>query len=195
MPGSGLGLAIVRQVVTTHGGSVSASSPSDGGTIIHIELPIVAESEPERDGGPDAEDGPVFTPWGAPATIEAPVEPGYGPATIEAPVEPGYGPAPSSAPVPAPADSQFAPPAPVFAPASAVFAPPGDFAPPRDEAPRPPGPGAAERNGAHRRNGAEPADPDNAQVSPFAPPVSPFTTAADGEDQRDRGALDHTRPH
>jgi two-component system sensor histidine kinase MprB len=47
MPGSGLGLAIVRQVIMEHGGWVSASSPDGGGTLIHIELPIVAETEPE----------------------------------------------------------------------------------------------------------------------------------------------------
>ncbi len=47
MPGSGLGLAIVRQVITDHGGTVSASCPPPGGTLIHIELPIVAEHEPE----------------------------------------------------------------------------------------------------------------------------------------------------
>jgi two-component system sensor histidine kinase MprB len=47
MPGSGLGLAIVRQVIMEHGGWVSASSPEGGGTLIHIELPIVAETEPD----------------------------------------------------------------------------------------------------------------------------------------------------
>lgn len=46
MPGSGLGLAIVRQVVTSHGGTVSIGAPSDGGTVVHIELPIVSETEP-----------------------------------------------------------------------------------------------------------------------------------------------------
>lgn len=45
LPGSGLGLAIVRQVVASHGGRVSASVPSAGGTVIHIELPTVAEDE------------------------------------------------------------------------------------------------------------------------------------------------------
>ena len=45
LPGSGLGLAIVEQVVTSHGGSVTASSPPEGGTVIHIELPVVAEQE------------------------------------------------------------------------------------------------------------------------------------------------------
>jgi two-component system sensor histidine kinase MprB len=47
LPGSGLGLAIVRQVIMEHGGWVSASSPEGGGTLIHIELPIVAETEPD----------------------------------------------------------------------------------------------------------------------------------------------------
>jgi two-component system sensor histidine kinase MprB len=50
LPGSGLGLAIVRQVVTTHGGTVTAESPPEGGTHIHIELPTVAEHEPTGDG-------------------------------------------------------------------------------------------------------------------------------------------------
>jgi two-component system sensor histidine kinase MprB len=39
LPGSGLGLAIVRQVVETHGGRVTASSPADGGTLMTVELP------------------------------------------------------------------------------------------------------------------------------------------------------------
>lgn len=46
MPGSGLGLAIVRQVVTSHGGTVSIGAPPEGGTVVHIELPIVSETEP-----------------------------------------------------------------------------------------------------------------------------------------------------
>ena len=45
LPGSGLGLAIVRRVVESHGGTVSASSPPGGGTLIHVEMPIVAEQE------------------------------------------------------------------------------------------------------------------------------------------------------
>jgi two-component system sensor histidine kinase MprB len=47
LPGSGLGLAIVRQVIEDHGGSVSASVPPEGGTLVHIELPIVSEAEPD----------------------------------------------------------------------------------------------------------------------------------------------------
>jgi two-component system sensor histidine kinase MprB len=57
MPGSGLGLAIVRQVVSAHGGWVSAKSPPGaGGTLIHIELPIVHEEQ-------EPSDQP--SPWGS----------------------------------------------------------------------------------------------------------------------------------
>jgi two-component system sensor histidine kinase MprB len=38
MPGSGLGLAIVRQVAETHGGSVSAELPPDGGSLFRLRL-------------------------------------------------------------------------------------------------------------------------------------------------------------
>ena len=54
LPGSGLGLAIVRQVVASHGGRVSASVPAAGGTVIHIELPTVAEDEAEPATGQEA---------------------------------------------------------------------------------------------------------------------------------------------
>jgi two-component system sensor histidine kinase MprB len=37
--GSGLGLAIVRQVATTHGGSVSVEHPADGGALFRLVLP------------------------------------------------------------------------------------------------------------------------------------------------------------
>ena len=47
LPGSGLGLAIVQQVVASHGGTVAALSPPGGGTLVHIELPTVAENEPD----------------------------------------------------------------------------------------------------------------------------------------------------
>ena len=67
MPGSGLGLAIVRQVVSAHGGTVSISVPPDGGTVVHIELPIVSETEPfdprwpasTDTGGGDSQPGPT----------------------------------------------------------------------------------------------------------------------------------------
>ncbi|SIR76085.1 HAMP domain-containing sensor histidine kinase [Williamsia sterculiae] len=39
MPGSGLGLAIVRQVVTLHGGTVSAEQSESGGALIRLTLP------------------------------------------------------------------------------------------------------------------------------------------------------------
>jgi two-component system, OmpR family, sensor histidine kinase MprB len=41
VPGSGLGLAIVRQVAESHGGTVQAGSPPDGGTLIRLRLPPV----------------------------------------------------------------------------------------------------------------------------------------------------------
>ena len=64
MPGSGLGLAIVRQVITDHGGTVTASCPPPGGTLIHIELPTVAEHEPEPP--PDMPTPPAGQPYGQP---------------------------------------------------------------------------------------------------------------------------------
>lgn len=39
MPGSGLGLAIVRQVVDSHGGSVSAGPAPGGGTLVKLAFP------------------------------------------------------------------------------------------------------------------------------------------------------------
>jgi two-component system sensor histidine kinase MprB len=57
MPGSGLGLAIVRQVINEHGGFVAAVSPEDGGTLVHVELPIVLETEPEP--APNSSDSPA----------------------------------------------------------------------------------------------------------------------------------------
>ncbi len=54
LPGSGLGLAIVAQVVAQHGGVVTASCPPEGGTVVRIELPIVAEDEADAHFGPPA---------------------------------------------------------------------------------------------------------------------------------------------
>ncbi len=46
-PGSGLGLAIVRQVVESHGGSVSAGSANGGGAVVSLRFPVLAaEREP-----------------------------------------------------------------------------------------------------------------------------------------------------
>jgi two-component system sensor histidine kinase MprB len=45
-PGSGLGLAIVRQVVESHGGSVSAESATGGGAVVSLRFPVLA-AEPE----------------------------------------------------------------------------------------------------------------------------------------------------
>jgi two-component system, OmpR family, sensor histidine kinase MprB len=44
-PGSGLGLSIVRQVARAHGGSVRASTPPDGGTVVTLELPVDDRAE------------------------------------------------------------------------------------------------------------------------------------------------------
>ena len=38
MPGSGLGLAIVKHVADSHGGSVVAEQPEDGGTLMRLRL-------------------------------------------------------------------------------------------------------------------------------------------------------------
>ncbi len=38
MPGSGLGLAIVKQVAESHGGSVVAEQPAEGGTLMRLRL-------------------------------------------------------------------------------------------------------------------------------------------------------------
>jgi two-component system sensor histidine kinase MprB len=51
LPGSGLGLAIVRQVVEAHGGTVQASSPPGGGTLIEVDLPALDGAQ--RTEGPD----------------------------------------------------------------------------------------------------------------------------------------------
>jgi two-component system, OmpR family, sensor histidine kinase MprB len=64
LPGSGLGLAIVKQVITSHGGVVSVFLPPDGGTLLHIELPIVSEEEPDH-AGPE-EPGEE---WRVPASV------------------------------------------------------------------------------------------------------------------------------
>lgn len=72
MPGSGLGLAIVRQVVTAHGGTVAISSPADGGTLVHIELPTVAETEASPPSGALGAWGPSAPPDQSPAVPVGP---------------------------------------------------------------------------------------------------------------------------
>jgi two-component system sensor histidine kinase MprB len=59
MPGSGLGLAIVRQVVKSHGGNVSLTAAPGGGTLVHLELPVVVEEEPDL---PDMPPRPALPP-------------------------------------------------------------------------------------------------------------------------------------
>ena len=43
--GTGLGLATARRVIRAHGGEVSLSCPSEGGTTARVDLPRHAESE------------------------------------------------------------------------------------------------------------------------------------------------------
>ena len=59
LPGSGLGLAIVKRVVAAHGGTVLLTTPPGGGTLVHIELPIVAEHEPDPEPHPGPDRGLV----------------------------------------------------------------------------------------------------------------------------------------
>ena len=58
-PGSGLGLAIVRQVVTQHGGTVTAERAPGGGTLMRVRLPGAeplgpADALPRSPAGADA---------------------------------------------------------------------------------------------------------------------------------------------
>ena len=52
MPGSGLGLAIVRNLVTSHGGTIDVTSSAAGGTRVDIVLPLDAPL-PADNGEPD----------------------------------------------------------------------------------------------------------------------------------------------
>jgi two-component system NtrC family sensor kinase len=51
--GTGLGLAVVLGVVREHGGQVRVASPSEGGTVFTVELPVAAESSVEPAPGLD----------------------------------------------------------------------------------------------------------------------------------------------
>jgi signal transduction histidine kinase len=58
-------LAIVRQVVEAHGGTVQASSPPGGGTLIEVGLPALdgAHREPDQNGGPEKKERPELAPY------------------------------------------------------------------------------------------------------------------------------------
>lgn len=77
LPGSGLGLAIVKQVVNSHGGSVTASCPPGGGTLIHIELPVVTEQEPPPNEQDTEAPDPASPPAGAGRPAAPDDEPSY----------------------------------------------------------------------------------------------------------------------
>jgi signal transduction histidine kinase len=56
IPGSGLGLFISAEIVRRHGGSITCLAPSDGGTIVELQLPLAgarhqAEGRVFPDGG------------------------------------------------------------------------------------------------------------------------------------------------
>ena len=46
--GSGIGLAVVRELVTAHGGTVTAASPANGGTTITLRLPVAGPAPVRR---------------------------------------------------------------------------------------------------------------------------------------------------
>ena len=49
-PGSGLGLAVVREIVTCHGGTITAEPARGGGTVMRLTLPVAPTSAGERLG-------------------------------------------------------------------------------------------------------------------------------------------------
>ncbi len=152
LPGSGLGLAIVQQVVASHGGTVAALSPPGGGTLIRIQLPTVAENEP---------DSPAF-------------EPSFGP-------EPDWRAAGPRSAAPSRPDAELLEPNPYGEPASwspeSPPAPPGaGDAPPSGPADEPSGPADEPSGPAHEPSGPahEPSGPAHEVDAPPGPaPVAP----------------------
>ncbi len=59
IPGSGLGLSVARAIARMHGGEVSISGEVEGGTIVHIVLPVGSHPDlaPEPEFGSDDGDG------------------------------------------------------------------------------------------------------------------------------------------
>lgn len=64
--GSGLGLSVVERIVREHLGTVSIESGRDGGTLVHVRLPVLSE-----EGGPGGDDDPGVA--GAPACAGVPL--------------------------------------------------------------------------------------------------------------------------
>lgn len=111
LPGSGLGLAIVWRVVTTSGGRVWVEAPEGGGTLLHIELPVVepeltGEVAPPSDGWVAADAASWPPPEGQATPLEAPLD-----APVDAPPAPPAPPVPPAAPADGPADPSWDQPA------------------------------------------------------------------------------------
>lgn len=51
--GSGIGLAVVKELVTAHGGTVTAESGPGGGTRMTLRLPRATAQGPQLVSGPD----------------------------------------------------------------------------------------------------------------------------------------------
>jgi signal transduction histidine kinase len=77
--GSGIGLALVRELVTIHGGSISASSTPGEGTVFRVRIPVtqgsaVSEQEAPRPAARDAR-ASAFAPYLAEALRWLPSDP------------------------------------------------------------------------------------------------------------------------
>jgi two-component system sensor histidine kinase MprB len=66
LPGSGLGLAIVRQVAEAHAGEVSAERPPEGGALLRLRLPRLADEPQSGDGQADEPESGL---WAAPRSL------------------------------------------------------------------------------------------------------------------------------